>query len=218
MSDSLIRSAAFALMRVRPIRVRGDPRLAGGILTVDAFDTLITRAVLHPTDVFTLCGIELREKHIITMQPDAWRDLRHRTEADIAILHHPREVQLEEVYNELVHREALTFDNREVARNVERDIEASLSRPIAAMIALVGAFARKGGIVKVLSDTPLPSGEVWDLLRRAGLKLPREAVISSSDNGKTKRSGALFAAVKASLAGSAETPMHVGDSFGADVR
>ena len=218
MSYSLIRSAAFALMRVRPIMVRDDPRLAGGILTVDAFDTLITRAVLHPTDVFTLCGIALRERRIIAMPPDTWRDLRHRTEADIAILHHPREVQLGEIYSELVLRGALTVDNHVVARDVERDIEASVSRPIAAMIALVHGFARKGGIVKVLSDTPLPSGEVWDLLRRAGLELPREAVISSSDIGKTKRSGAMFAAVKDSLAGNAEAPVHVGDRFGADVR
>jgi FMN phosphatase YigB (HAD superfamily) len=217
MHKSVIRSVIYRLAGTRPVEGPDDPRLAGGILTVDAFDTLITRCLFHPLDAFTICGIALRERLIIGLEPAAWRDLRHRVESDLARRFHPREVCQHEIYDELVGIGAITANNKNAARDIERAVEVSLSRPIAATIGIVNALVATRRTVTVLSDTCLSSGDLWQLLQAAGVDLPRNRVLTSSDTGKTKRSGALFRAIRSIFINNTEALLHVGDNFRADV-
>ena len=218
MSRIAAATVLFSLVGSRPIQATSDERLKDGFLTVDAFDTLITRSVFHPTDVFSICALSLVERAIIDMPPSAWRDVRHHVETELARKCYPREVRLDEIYAELVRVGAILEDHKDYARDLERTIEAALSRPIAAMIRAVNQFAARGGTVKVLSDTYLPSGDVSALLLKAGLGISSSDIITSSDAGVTKRSGALFHAVKTTFAGHKGALLHVGDDFDADVR
>lgn len=219
MNRTALHPAIFWLMGIRPIDIRNDRRLASkSAVTIDAFDTLITRSIFRPIDAFTVCGIALRERSMIDIEPPAWRDLRHHVESELARRHYPREVRLEEIYDELMRIGAIMARDRNAACDMERAVERSLSRPIAATIRAINARASRSGIAIVLSDTYFSSENVSELLQRAGLNLPRSAVLTSSDTGNTKRSGALFRAVRSRFAGDAETPVHVGDNFGADVR
>lgn len=219
MNRTALHPAIFWLMGIRPIDIQDDRRLESkGSVTIDAFDTLITRSVFRPIDVFSICGIALRERSMIRVEPSAWRDLRHHAESEIARRHHPREVRLEEIYDELVRINAILAPDKDAACETERDVERSLSRPIAATIQAVNTRVSRSGTSIVLSDTYLSSETVSELLQQAGLNLPRSAVLTSSDSGNTKRSGALFRAVRPRLAGNTETPVHVGDNFVADVR
>lgn len=191
--------------------------MTGRILTVDAFDTLITRSLYSPLDTFTICGIALRERMIINMEPSAWRDLRHHVETELTRRCHPREVSQVEIYDELVGINAIASGDKNTAINIERKVEGSLSRPIAMTIEVVKTFAARGGMVTILSDTYLSGGDLHQLLQTAGVDVPRNRVLTSADTGRTKRSGALFHVVRSILPHDTIAPLHIGDSFRADV-
>lgn len=213
------RSVALRLIRGAPFKGGSDPRLARArVLSVDAFDTLITRPLLRPSDVFALCALTLRRQGIIDLVPSAWRDLRHKVETEITRQAHPREVRLDDIYQALVQRGALTSGNMPVAIDIERATERRLCRPIAANIATVNQYVATGGTVLVLSDTYLPQQDVAGMLRQIGLDVPSDAIHTSSQSGHTKRAGALFGCVLGLLGLPVKSTMHVGDNLGVDVR
>ncbi len=185
-----VREAYMRLKGVRPFDARSYRRpSATPLLTLDAFDTLVTRSVFRPTDAFTLCGIILHERALIAVAPSVWRDQRHHAEGRIAAAAHPHEVQLHEIYDRLVEMRVLHLQHRDAALEIELQVERTLSRPIAATIDWVNGFMADGGTAMVLSDTPLPNEAVTALLGQAGLALPGVAVHTSSQSGNTKRSG-----------------------------
>ena len=211
-------TALLRLKGVRPFDVGSDPRLTSTrLLTVDAFDTLITRTVFRPIDAFTLCGVMLRERAIIDIDPIAWRDQRHRTETDLARSVYPREIRLDEIYDRLQQTGALRMQHKGAALEIERDVERSLSRPIAAMIGAVNAFLAKGGTAMVLSDTYLPEEDLSVLLEQAGLAVGHDAIHASSQGYDTKRSGAMFHALLSKGERTGGT-LHVGDNLHSDFR
>ena len=219
MNRTEIRAILLRLGGVRPFDVRADRRLkATRRLTIDAFDTLITRALFRPIDVFTLCGILLRERSIIDIEPSAWRDQRHRVESELAHAALPREVRLDEIYDRLERDSILSAAHKAAAREIERSVEYSVSRPIAAMVSAANAFAAGGGATTVLSDTVLPDADLAGLLEQAGLRLDRNAIHASSRSGDTKRSGALFRSALPAAELMSGTTLHVGDNLHSDYR
>lgn len=188
------------------------------MLSLDAFDTLITRPLLQPLDVFALCAVILRREGIIQLPPAAWRDLRHNVEAEIAQQAHPQEVRLDDIYHALVQCGTLAAGGKHAAIAIERAMEQRLCRPIAANIAAVKHYVAAGGMAVVLSDTYLPQEDVAGMLLQAGLSLPNSAIHTSSQSGHTKRGGALFEHVAIQPSRPARSAMHVGDNIAADVR
>ncbi len=204
---------------LRPINIPADPRLAATrLLTIDAFDTLITRTLFRPIDIFALCGILLRERAIIDIDPAAWRDRRHRVENELAHAASPSEVRLAEIYDRLVLEGSLSADHKAAAYEIEISVERSCSRPIIAMINVANAFAADGRATIVLSDTPLPDTDLAGLLEQAGLSLDRNAVHASSRSGNTKRSGALFRFALSHADRATGNTLHVGDNLHSDYR
>lgn len=213
------RSILLKLSGVRPFDARADRRLASTrLLSVDAFDTLITRVVMHPTDVFAICGIILRRREIIDIEPSAWRDRRHEAESEIARESYPREVRLDEIYDRLQQAGLLSAGHKNIAREIECDVERCLSRPIAEMIDMVNGFLADGGSATILSDTSLPESQLADLLKAAGLALGRNAIHASSRSGATKRSGAMFRSILSRAEHRAGSILHVGDNHHSDYR
>jgi len=219
MNKTDMRPLLLTLTGARPFDLQGDRRLTSTrLLTVDAFDTLITRAVFHPTDVFTICGTILREREIIGIEATEWRDRRHQAETDLARSQHPREVRLDQIYDHLAKTGLISAGNVVVAREIETAIERSLSRPIAATINRVNSYLGDGGAVRVLSDSYLTHEDVSGLLDQAGLMLGGHAIHVSSQSGNTKRSGTLFRSALSKSERTDNTTLHIGDNIESDCR
>jgi FMN phosphatase YigB (HAD superfamily) len=213
-----LRDAYLTLTGVKAFDAQSHHRPAATpLLSVDAFDTLITRSVFRPMDAFTLCGIQLREGGLIAVTPPEWRDYRHDAESRIAEAARPQEVRLREIYDRLVEMRVLDRQHRDAAIAIEQGVERTLSRPIAATIDWVNRFSAGGGNAMVLSDTYLPAEDLTAMLRQAGLTLPAGRIHASSQSGKTKRSGALFRDMVPRARGRGRA-LHIGDNFGADFR
>lgn len=201
-----------------PIKRTNDKRLMlAEVLTIDAFDTLITRPLSRPIDIFLIHGLSLRERSIILMTPSRWRSVRHEAEQTLAKATYPKQVTLEEIYEKLVSDAFISRKNIIEALELEILLEKSLCRPIEANINIVKDFVSRGGRAYVISDTCLPHSVLYQLLSRCGVRLPSDAVFASSVSRHTKHSGELFADL-ARTAQPLKKILHVGDNFGSDVQ
>ncbi len=213
-----LRLAFLRLYGLRPLDSGDDPRLTTmSSLTVDAFDTLVTRPVYQASDVFLMIGVILRNRRIISTTASEWKIARHSAENALAIAVAPREVLLDDIYKELVSRGVLSAADARQAQDIELGLEHKLSRPIAANIDLVNAFESRGGSVDVLSDTYLPHDDVCRLLSQAGLHLDHTSIHTSSQSLTTKRGGELFRHTLGKTRGVASQTLHVGDNLHSDV-
>lgn len=218
-NKDLVRSIGLRIARIDAFAGPADRRLASaGVLSLDAFDTLITRSVYQPADVFEICGAILRESSAIQIGPATWRALRERTEADLVRHHHPEEVRLDEIYDALVRANALARHRRDEARDLEREVERLVGRPIAQTVQALKRFLAGAGTALVLSDTYLPAGDVLTLLDQSGVAVPQDRLHTSSQSRKTKRNGELFAHALRDIGASPRKVLHVGDNLSSDLR
>lgn len=214
-----LRSVYSAVHRTHDLASHNDRRVSRArCVTLDAFDTLITRPLLDPNDVFLITGAILNRASIIDLPPNEWKNQRHRTADRLIARAEGREVVLEEIYTALVEAGVLPAHRMQEAIEIEIETEVALIRPIHRNIDLLRNLKAAGKPVRILSDTHLPHQALHRLLAKCGVDIPPDDARASSQTRATKHHGALFAETARELAVPAREILHVGDNFRADVR
>lgn len=203
---------------------RCDVQRAGGfgvsprVCSFDVFDTMITRAVGDPTDLWPIVASRLRSDGVTAAAPAAWSAVRRQSEERFGrLLGAPPTLQ--EIHQRIATR--LDYDATQAAKAaaVEMEVERELSRPLAGaqrLLSAARAWSDAGRIVFV-SDTPLPSTMVIELLDRAGLWREGDSCFASCEHRADKRDGRLFDVVAGTLGVDAADIVHVGDNRLSDV-
>ena len=207
-------------IRLKPAtaRVAPAPRPSAGRLhAFDVFDTLITRCVWRPEDLFLLLGARLAEAGLIP--PDAAGFARARIAAEAALRARPdvEEVTLSAIYRALAPEFGWTDAAAEVAVAIEVATEQAAIRPIAPNATRLAQLQRAGEAVALLSDTYLGRAQLLRLLRQGGIAVPPERVFASAEHDATKRSGRLFGVASAALGIPLQHIAHRGDHPVADL-
>lgn len=169
-------------------------------VSFDAFDTLVLRPFLRPTDLF-------KHMEAAGMASKGFAEARVKAEADARKLHR-REITLDEIY-------ALLGDDMQVA-DIEVQQELAVCQGNPETIALVDEIVRRGGKVIVTSDMYLPRSVVVSILDRCGVR-NLSAVFISNDMGASKHCGDIFPKVLSALGITPDRMVHVGDNRRADV-
>lgn len=190
-----------------------------GWFTCDVFDTVITRALPHPTDIFTVVaerlglGDEPRQRTFVTRRVQAEAALRRR-------LTEGADLRLDEIYAELVRRfpsEVGTGLSVSAAIAAEIAAERESARPWPPGLRLLEEWRRRSRFAGFLSDMYLPSSVIREMLHEAGAWRPGDRLFTSGDYRATKASGRLFTVVKNTLSIDPATWTHLGDNPHADV-
>ncbi|GAB4170291.1 MAG: hypothetical protein Kow00100_10960 [Geothermobacteraceae bacterium] len=185
----------------------------------DVFDTLLTRLVLKPKDVFYLLPQRLAESGNglpVKLRDHFWAErvwaefLAARKEGTDALT-------LETIYAYLGERWELSTATRGRLVEAEIRLEDELLVPVRGGRAMV-AKARQRGRVVFLSDMYLPESFIASKLERLGIRKAGEKVFVSGCWGVTKRSGALYRQALAELAIPPDALTHVGDHPRDDAR
>lgn len=193
-----------------------------GVLSLDFFDTLVARLCNQPTDLFSVVGEHLRERHLLAMDlsPTEFRELRKSAEGKARQNSFwdrgYTEVTLADIYAELVPH---VVTDVQKACEIELNIEKELCFINPNVESLVHYATSLGHRVCILSDMYLRSDSIIEIAEHNGFDTSKLCFVATScefNNGKT--SGFLFKLAMKQLGVGPDKIFHLGDNLDADVQ
>jgi hypothetical protein len=182
--------------------------------TFDAFDTLFTRLVFDPHDVFSICANYIRSPGEITAS--RWRALRTQGELDARRSAGKREITISEIYDAIGNIDHESRIDLQHAKSVELEIESQIMTAISSTSRIAAALSRTKSVA-VLSDTYFTRDFLSSILAKCGIDHSNTRIFASSETGKTKRSGELYSEYRSSVGVAGKIVSHTGDNIYADV-
>jgi FMN phosphatase YigB (HAD superfamily) len=183
----------------------------------DIFDTVLTRTLGSPDQVFLEAGRRLRAAGVLNMDPAAYAAARVEAMRDLSVdvARHPT---LQAITTAVAARLGLAPAAANDLAAVEIAVERDTCRAVPGAAArLADCRQETGRGVVFVSDTPLPAAVVQELLVRDGLFLNEDRLFVSAEVGSSKQDGGLYDVVAAQLAVAAGEITHVGDDRQSDV-
>jgi len=187
------------------------------VASFDVFDTVLTRLLGGPRQVFVETGRRLAQAGVVTIDAEAFAAARERAVADLTpdVAVHPT---LERIDDELASRLGLPAASVTALLATELDVERDVCRAVPGAVERVArARWRTGRGVVFLSDTSLPEVMLADLLAREGLFVAGDLLYTSARWGASKQDGALFDVVAADLGVAGADVEHTGDDRWSDL-
>lgn len=179
----------------------------------DVFDTVITRTVLRPKDVFQLMQQRLEAQHdgLPGSLPGCFWGARVWSEFLARRRSGSEDVTLFQIYQTLAELFRLDHPGRDRLLSAELALESEVLVPIDGALELVAA-ARRSAPVVFISDMYLPSEFIRGILERSALFAPGDRLYVSGELGKSKGSGRLFRHVLDDLKIRPGQLVHCGDN------
>lgn len=174
-------------------------------VSFDVFDTLITRNVISPTDIFEQVEIIANCKcHL------GFNFKQKRIEAErIARDHATYEINIDDIYFRLYE---LTQTDCEELKNLEVDIEKKFIQARKNIKDLYNFCIQQNKKIYIISDMYLYTRDIVDMLHKCGY-YNWEKIYVSSETKVTKRNGDLFDKVLADNGIKRNEIIHIGDSI-----
>jgi len=154
----------------------------------DFFDTLVTRNLYKPTDLFYFVGKFAKEKGIIDISPENFSIYRQKAEVIARKKSIYEEITIDDIYNELLI--LLSIDKNLILKLKQLEMEIEKK-------SIICIEENKNKISKsdiILSDTYFSKKFLEDILKTNGIKVADLFV--SSELKKTKYTGKLYDEVK----------------------
>lgn len=172
-------------------------------VSIDIFDTVLTRRVLGAEDVWWIAGAALgaQDGHGGDT-PSRYVAARARAAAEL-----PR-APLER----LAEHPALVAFGPDLVR-VESEVETALFRPVPGAVEGVARLRSRGVPLVFVTDMHLHRPELWTALRTHGLATDDDELVISSEVGKAKSTGELFEVMRPHE----RRVVHIGNDLWSDV-
>lgn len=190
------------------------------VLSVDVFDTCITRTFAYPRDLFYALGLRLAPTTLgaIERHRFASRFQQRRIRAEkLAYRQAGRHPNLAEIYARFRALRGLTLGPGALVR-AEITLERESLYPIPAMVAHIRQLRAAGHRIIFVSDTHLPRDVLGPMLRQFGVMQPQDTLYASCDVGCSKHNGTLFEHVLRTEDLQPSQLIHHGDNVLDDVR
>jgi predicted HAD superfamily hydrolase len=182
------------------------------VISFDVFDTLITRLLSRPKDVFQL--VELRAK-LLGIDCTGYAEVRIAAERTARAKGAP-EVTLDEIYVELA--AVFRFDHEQIdqLKGLELQVERDVCVAKPAGKKLYNTALASGVPTVITSDMYLPRDFIEELLNHCGYDGWTDCFVSC-EYSATKASGALYGIVANSMGVKPSDIIHVGDNLRSDI-
>ncbi len=174
-------------------------------ITFDIFDTLVTRTILNPDDIF-----EIIEEQSPIKFKQSFRELRKQAEVN-ARQKLKRDVNLDDIYLEFGKINNLSENQIEQIKNLEIATEIEHIIPRQDMINLYNTLYKAKNI-DIISDMYLPKSVITKILEKCKIKGYRRLLISCEEN-KRKDNGELWDFY---FKNNIEKTIHIGDNYYSD--
>lgn len=187
-------------------------------VTLDVFDTAVTRRWAAPRHVFLASGEAMRAAGLVSVDDHAWMELRLDGEQRARARCGGDRTRLIDIYDELARRLGWSAHHCRRAMELELAAERASLRPVPAFLELWHALGALGRRRRFLSDMYLDEAQLTDLLEGAGYAVQGGEVWTSSTRGASKREGGLYGlALRAWSDLRPDQVLHLGDHPISDV-
>lgn len=181
----------------------------------DVFDTVLTRTVSPPSEVFFLTGKYARKTLPDRCPPRQFANVRQRAE-ERAIAWHRDEASLRDIYVEVQSSLQLTDAQAREIKEAELSMEDAVLYAIPETRARIQTLREGGKGIVFVSDMYASTGRIRGWLVERGIWEPGDQLFVSNEYGATKHNGALFRPAQRELSDS-RILVHVGNNRKADV-
>lgn len=182
----------------------------------DVYDTVLTRRVAGPADLFQLIGTQLRAAQLISASPVEFAAQRSQAEVAARQTAPAGEARLGEIYAKLADACSWNAAQTSQALEIELRVESQNTQAVPGMAAAIQRARAEGFQVMFLSDMYLPGEFITELLRREGCLQAGDTVMVSSEERVAKHDGRVFPLIRTRHPDLAEW-RHTGDNLRADV-
>lgn len=185
------------------------------VVSFDFFDTLVSRRVPRPCDVFYELGRRLliEEKLDLRITAERFMKLRINAESLARNLTKLKEISLRDIYDQFP--KTLFNCSSDELTELEVQIEKEMVFPVAEMIDLVNFASSQGKRVIVVSDTYLSSTDLEEIWGKSTPDVHVEFFVSSEY--RTGKYDDLFDVVLRKIKVKPSHVLHVGDNEHSDV-
>ena len=196
------------------------------VISFDIFDTLVSRIVYRPKDLFSLMQSKISTMDCMLNYSeiiDNFTEIRIQSESDARIFKSEKyggepEILISDIYNEIVRKvPTLTQPIVDLLIDLEIECEKIVLYKCPRGEELFKKASLSGAKVLLISDMYLPSKTLCDILRSCGYQLDNVEVFSSGEEGYSKHSGALYPVVAKKLSLDKTRWIHIGDNPHADI-
>ncbi len=195
--------------------------ILSSLSSFDIFDTLLTRLVIEPTEIFRICGDRAVRFGWIDLTAETWRRLRINAEQRSRQFYEGGEVTLTEIYRELANALEIPLEIIAKLQQLELTVEAEYLVPVPeakAMVAKARESHPKASNILFLSDMYLPKDFLEQILKQHGFWQDSDRIYVSCDSRKSKGKGDLFLQVLEDLQINPTALTHTGNSKHSDVQ
>lgn len=182
------------------------------VISFDIFDTLVTRLLAQPRDVFELVELRAAGQGI---RCEGFRDARVAAERS-ARANGAAEVTLREIYIELGKTAGLAADICDELRDIEEQAELDVCVVKPEGKRLYEAAKVSGVPLVITSDMYLPRRLIENILGNCGYGGWADLFLSC-ERGATKASGSLYGVVAGAMGVHPSEILHLGDNLKSDI-
>lgn len=181
------------------------------VISFDIFDTLITRMVVSPSDIFELLHLEVSPS---LLKGDSFPTARRKAELSIGEKIKPEDSNLDQIYEELAKIYSLDKKEAEKLKKRELELEKKFLIPRQDMLSLFNELKEDGKEIILISDMYLSKKQLITILKNCGYTGYRELYVSSETNMRKDR-GDIWPWIKEKYAG--KRFIHIGDNEESDI-
>lgn len=189
------------------------------VLSVDVFDTLITRSLAQPSHVFAVLEKELMEQ---TMSPSVRQMFNGFARARLFAERRTREnkaktspyadITLDEIYAEIRRELRISFSESRVIADREMTIERELAVAVPHTVSAIGRARQAGVRVIAVSDNYMSSQQLLSMFEAVGITgFSLDDIFVSCEIGGTKANGQIWPEVLRRINVPVHRIVHVGD-------
>jgi len=164
------------------------------IYSFDVFDTVLTRIVADPKDIFLLMQSEIKGLNL--QLPDKlienFAPIRVNSERAARRAAEREDIKIEDIYVQMGRKYSL--DERQIAELIKLELETEYRavEPICWTILEINKLRRQGARIVFVSDMYLPESHVKDMLIKVDAYQEGDKLYVSGELGLAKRSGNSF--------------------------
>ncbi len=188
------------------------------IYSFDVFDTVITRSVAIPVDVFEhvknkLCHIQGLPDELINNFPH----IRRHEEVEARRNSANEDISIEDIYSLIEKKFNIEKEVADKLVTVEMQVERQFIKPIIPTIDEINRLRSQGSEIIFISDMYLPQEFIESILIYLGVFEPEDKLYLSGQIGLSKATGSLYRHILNEKKITSEQLVHYGDNKKSDI-